>query len=358
MNREEHLRLLRENIDSLDEQILYLLNKRAEVVIEIGKIKSEIYMESYDQVREQEIFDSLKTKNSGPLPESAIDHIFCEIISACRSLVKKNKIAYLGPPASYSHLACVENFGNSIEAISKENIDEVFEAIEKGEVEFGVVPIENSIEGVVNRTLDMFIEYDVKICGEIFLKISHCLISLSVNPNGIRNIYSHPQALGQCRKWLKKNYPKAQFIETFSTAKAAEIASKEKESAAIASPIAAKLYGLKILNSHIEDSAHNYTRFFLIGLKTQNRTGKDKTSILFSIRHVPGSLYKVLKNFSENGINLTKIESRPIKGRPWEYFFFIDFEGHIEDPEVNKLLLELKEQVIFLKILGSYPRRQ
>lgn len=357
MRREENLMHLRDKIDSLDQKILELLNKRAELVMEIGKIKSRNYLKNYDPVREKEILDRLRIKNQGPLSNEDIDNIFCEIISSCRSIIKKIRVAYLGPTVSYSFLACIKNFGSSIEAIPKDSIDEVFEAIENNEVEYGVVPVENSIEGAVNRTLDMFIEHEVKICGEIFLKISHWLLSLSGNPKKVKNIYSHPQAFAQCQKWLRKHYPSAQLRETLSTAKAAEIASKEKNSAAIASPYAAKVYGLKVIDSHIEDLSNNYTRFFILGLKIPNRTGRDKTSLLFSIPHIPSSLYKTLKIFSETGINLTKIESRPSKGRPWEYFFFIDFEGHIEDPAIENAISEMRKNVIFMKFLGSYYKK-
>ncbi len=221
---------------------------------------------------------------------------------------------------------------------------------------YGVVPIENSTEGSVNRTLDMFIESDVKICGEIMMRISHDLLSLDGRPEGIHKIYSHSQALGQCKKWLRKNYPFVPLIETVSTAKAAQMATEDSSAGAIASSLAARLYGLKVLKSQIEDYYHNYTRFLILNRQSAERTGKDKTSILFSISHAPGTLYQVLKHFSERGINLTKIESRPVRDRAWEYVFFIDFEGHVKDDSIKELLAELEKSVLFLKVLGSYPR--
>lgn len=356
MSSEEKIRSIRKMIDELDKEILDLLNQRAGLSMEIGRLKKEGDIKAYDPIREHEILEFIKSINKGPISNDSVGNVFVEIISACRSLVKKNIVTYLGPPGSYTHLACIRNFGSSVKAIPKANIDDIFEAVEKEESEYGVMPVENSLEGSVNKTLDMFIEHEVKISGEIYLKISHCLLSMNENPADIQIIYSHPQALAQCSKWIKRNYPGAELIETLSTAKAAEMASKNTNSAAVASPFSARLYGLKILNSNIEDNANNYTRFFIISNQISKRTGKDKTSILLSIPHVPGSLYKALKIFYENGINLTKIESRPVKGRPWEYFFFIDFEGHVEDQDVQYSLREIKNQVIFIKLLGSYPK--
>jgi chorismate mutase/prephenate dehydratase len=266
-------------------------------------------------------------------------------------------VAYLGPPGTHTHLACFKHFGNSIYALSKEGIQEVFEAVEKGEAGYGVVPIENSTEGSVNRTLDLFIESEVKICGEVMVQVSHDLLSQSGRAEDIRKIYSHPQALEQCRKWLRKNFPHIQVTGAVSTAKAAQIAAEDANAAGIANSFAAQFYGLKVIQSQIEDYVHNYTRFFVLSQEIGNRTGEDKTSLLFSISHTPGSLYRVLKIFSERGINLTKIESRPMKGKPWEYIFFIDFEGHATDSNVAEVLDEVKEYVLFVKLLGSYPQK-
>jgi chorismate mutase/prephenate dehydratase len=269
---------------------------------------------------------------------------------------KNGTVVYLGPPATHTHLACIQYFGSSFRTIPKESIQEIFEAVEKNEVNFGVVPIENSTEGAVNRTLDMFIESEVKIYGEILIRISHDLLSRTGSTEEIQRIYSHPQALEQCRKWLKKNFPQALCVETVSTAKAAQIAIKDQNIAAIASAFAAHLYGLNVVAPQIEDYPHNYTRFLVLSHQSPERIGIDKTSILFSISHAPGSLYRVLKPFSEKGINLTKIESRPIKNKPWEYLFFLDFEGHMMDPSIQDAMAEAKENLLFFKDLGSYPR--
>jgi len=278
------------------------------------------------------------------------------IISASRSLETELTVVYLGPPGTHTHSACFEYFRSSIQAQSKESIQEVFEAVEKGRANYGVVPIENSTEGSVNQTLDILVESEVMICGEVMLQVSHNLLSQSGKPEEIRKIYSHPSALEQCRKWLRKNLPNVEVAETVSTAKAAQIAAKDSKAAAIASSFAASLYSLNVIESQIEDYPNNYTRFLVLGFQTNKRTGRDKTSIIFSISHTPGALYRVLKPFSEKRINLTKIESRPMKGTPWEYIFFLDFEGHTTDFHVREALAEMKENVLFFKTLGSYAQ--
>lgn len=265
-------------------------------------------------------------------------------------------VAYLGPPGTHTHFACFKHFRHSISPLPKEGIQEIFEAVEKGEAVYGVVPIENSTEGSVNRTLDLFVESQVKICGEVMVQVSHALLSQSGRAEDIQKIYSHPQALEQCRKWLGKNFPHIQLAGAVSTAKAAHIATEDTSAAAIASSFAGQFYGLKVIQSEIEDYLYNYTRFFVLSQGIGNRSGEDKTSLLFSVSHIPGSLYRVLKIFYERGINLTKIESRPIKGKPWEYIFFIDFEGHVADSSVHEALVEVEKSALFLKILGSYPR--
>lgn len=356
MEEKEKMQYLREKIEALDDEILRLLNQRAEIVLEIGQVKSKSNLNFYDPKREKEIVHRLTSQNSGPFPQQAISSVFHEIISACRSLEVILNVVYLGPAATNTHLACLGHFGSSAQTSLRESIPDVFEALEREEANYGVVPIENSTEGSVNRTLDMFIESDVKICGEIMMRISHGLLSLDGRPEDIRKIYSHSQALGQCKKWLRKNYPSVSLIETVSTAKAAQMAAQDPRAGAIASSLAARLYGLKVVKSQIEDYFHNYTRFLVLGRQSAERTGKDKTSILFSISHAPGTLYQVLKHFSERGLNLTKIESRPVRDRAWEYVFFIDFEGHVRDDSIKELLVELEKNALFLKFLGSYPR--
>ena len=356
METEEQLGLLRQKIEAVDGQILRLLNDRAEIVLEVDKVKSEIKMESYDPKREEEILSRLTSLNPGPFPREGISPVFGEIISACRSLQVKLTVAYLGPPATHTHLACLEHFGSSIRLLPQENIQDVFEAVEKSKVTYGMVPIENSTEGAVNRTLDVLIESEVKICGEVLLRISHALLSRSGRAGDIEKICSHPQALEQCRKWLRKTFPHVPLVEMVSTAKAAQFAAEDPKAAAIANSFAARIYGLNVIESQIEDYLNNYTRFLVLSRETSKRTGRDKTSLPLSISHTPGSLHQVLKPFSEKRINLTKIESRPVKGRPWEYVFFLDFEGHIIDAPIIETMAELKKNVLFLKVLGSYPR--
>jgi len=350
------IEFLRQKIDSIDGQILQLLNQRAEVALEVGKVKSGCRMDPYNPQREEEIMRRLELLSRGAFPRGGIPPVFREIISACRSLEGELTVAYLGPPATHTHLACIERFGSSVQTVSQESIQEVFDAVEREKANFGIVPVENSTEGVVNRTLDMFIDAEVKICGEVLIRISHDLLSMSGKAEDVERVYSHPQALAQCRQWLRKNFPNAQMAETVSTAKAAQMAAQESKAAAVASSLAAELYGLKIIDSRIEDYLNNYTRFLVLGPQVSDRTGRDKTSLLFSIPDSPGSLYEILKPFSEKSINLTKIESRPIKDKPWEYVFFLDFEGHATDSHIHEAVSELKKKVLFLKLLGSYPR--
>jgi chorismate mutase / prephenate dehydratase len=265
-------------------------------------------------------------------------------------------VAYLGPPATFSHMASIQHFGNSVRMVPKNTIQDVFEAVEREESNYGVAPVENSSEGPVSLTLDTFIQSEVKICAEITTKISHDLLSLSGDAWDMKKIYSHPQALNQCRDWLRKNFPHVQLEETGSTARAAQRAVEDPKAAAIASSLAASLYGLKVVAPQIEDHLNNATRFLVLGRQGAERTGRDKTSVLFVVSHAPGTLFRVLQVFYEKGINLTKIESRPNKGKPWEYIFFIDFEGHTTDPRVAQALHEVKEHVLFVKLLGSYPQ--
>ena len=319
-------------------------------------MKARFNMEFYAPQREEEVLGRLSQRSSGPFPRRAIGPVYREIISACRSLQTELTVAYLGPPATHTHLASIKHFGSSVRTMSEESLQDVFEAVARERADFGVVPIENSIEGAVDRTLDLLIDFDLKICGEVLLRVSHDLLSKTGKSEDIQRIHSHPQALGQCRQWLKKNFPHVPLVETASTAKAAQIANEDGDAAAIATSLAASLYGLKVIASQIEDYLGNYTRFLVLSSKGCGPTGKDKTSILFSIPHVPGSLYGALQILAGKGINMTKIESRPIKGQSWEYLFFVDVEGHVEDPTLQDALDALKSNVLLLKHLGSYPR--
>lgn len=346
---------LRDEIDAIDEEVLKLLNKRSNVVLEIAKIKRENKVKFYSPEREQQIIERLISLNKGPFPNDALKALYREILSASLSIEEPLKVAYFGPVATFTHLAALRHFGSSAAFIPVDSIKDVFEAVDSGKAEFGVVPIENSNEGVISYTLDMFMDYDLKITAEIMLEVSHNLLSKSNDKSRIRKIYSHPPATAQCRRWLEANMPGVPVMEATSTAKAAEIASKEEDAAAIASELAAKVYDLNFVESHIEDSKHNVTRFLVIAKESYPRTGKDKTSIMFSIKDRPGALYDILSPFKKAKINLTKIESRPSRRKAWEYIFFVDMEGHTEDKKVRKAIEEIKEGCLYLKILGSYP---
>ncbi|HUO78354.1 MAG TPA: prephenate dehydratase [Thermodesulfovibrionales bacterium] len=349
------LKNLRGEIDAIDEEILNLLNRRARIVIEVAGIKRKENTRFYSPEREKEILQRLISINKGPFPNSAIKPLFREILSASLSLEQPLKVAYFGPVATFTHLAAMRYFGSSSVLIPAEGIKDVFESVYSGQTEYGVVPVENSNEGVVSYTLDMFMDYDLKISGEVLLKISHNLLSRSGDKTKIKKIYSHPQPTAQCRKWLERNVPGIPILESTSTARAAEMASREEDAAAIASEVAAKIYDLHFVERHIEDYKDNFTRFFVISLEPSKRTGRDKTSIMFSTKDRPGALFTILEPFKQAKINLTKIESRPSKRKAWEYIFFVDMGGHMDDKKVKKAIEEVKEGCLYLKILGSYP---
>lgn len=348
---------LRKKIDDLDNKIIDLLNKRTELVLDIGKIKNEQGREIYSPEREYEIYTKIDSVGKGPLPSNALKVIYREIMSAALSLEKDLKIAYLGPEATFTHLAALSKFGSSVKYESFPGISDVFIAVEKKHADYGVVPIENSTEGAVNHTLDMFVDSENKICSEILFEIRHNLMSNS-QLKDIKKVYSKSEVFGQCRIWLETNLPRVALIETASTTQAAQKAAQEDGSAAIASRLAASLYGLNIIEESIEDLASNTTRFLVIGRKVPPPTGHDKTSILLSIKDKVGALSDLLEPIKDNKINMTKIESRPSKKKAWDYFFFIDLEGHCESELVKKTLAKMEDSVKFIKVLGSYPISQ
>src|SRR5437867_966329 len=351
----EKIQQYRKEIDKLDEKILDLLNKRTGFVIKIGKVKKENRLEAYTPGREQEIYSRLEKHHKGPFPIEGVKAVFREIFSASLSLEGPIKVAYLGPKATFTHLACIQQFGTSASYVPVNSIKEVFNEVERGRADYGVVPIENSTEGVVNHTLDMFIDSNLLIYGEVQQEVSHHLLSKADSMGAIKKIYSHPHAIAQCRNWLEANLPGVHVSEVHSTARAAEIAVEDPTTAAIASELAGQLYGLKVLKARIEDNINNYTRFLVLSQKPAERTGKDKTSIMLSVKDKVGALYELLRPFASSGVNLTKIESRPSRRKAWEYIFFIDCEGHTDEDRVKKALTELKSRCLFLKILGSYP---
>lgn len=304
----------------------------------------------------KKIYERLRAINPGPFPNDALRNVFREIISASLSLEEVQKVAYLGPDGTFTHLAAIKHFGLSVKPIPCRSIPEVFEDVEKRRCDYGVVPIENSLEGVVNHTLDMFSQSNLKICGEIFLEVAHHLMNKTGRLEDVKRIYSHPHAIAQCRKWLSENLPNIPIIEVESTAKAAEIASTDETIAAISSEMAELKYNLKIIYRNIEDMSNNFTRFLVIGNFEPEPTGNDKTSILFSVTHRAGSLFQALRIFAEEEINMTKIESRPSKLKAWEYIFYVDIDGHAKSGKIKKALEKFSESVSFMKILGSYPK--
>ncbi|MBI4610672.1 MAG: prephenate dehydratase [Candidatus Rokubacteria bacterium] len=345
----------RSRINDLDQQILSLLNQRAAAALRIGELKREQELPYYVPERESEIIDRLLRLNSGPYSADGIRAVWREILSASRALEQPLQVAYLGPPATFTHQAATLRFGSSAHFAPRLSIGEIFDAVEKGQAEFGVVPVENSTEGSVNLTLDRLIDSNVLIAGEILLEITHHLLSRALDLAAVRTVCSHPQALAQCRQWLAVNLPEAGTAEVSSTAVAAERAAADPTVAAIASELAARLYSLPVLQTRIEDNSSNSTRFLVLGQRVMPPSGKDKTSILCSIKHEVGALAKFLEPFARHGLNLTKIESRPTKRRPWEYVFFVDFEGHQVAPPVQAALADVRERCLFLKFLGSYP---
>ena len=348
--------MFREEIDRIDDVILELLNKRAKLAIEIGKEKANRNLEFYSPERERVIFERLSANNKGPFPNEALRAVFREILSASLSLEKPLKVSFLGPRATFTHMACLQYFGRSTQFIPEKNIRSVFEGVERERVDYGVIPIENSTEGVIAHTLDLFMQSDVRICREVMIEISLDLLSRSDRLSDIRRVYSHPHAIAQCRNWLESHLENAEIVDMPSTAKAAEIASSEPHSGAVASSYAAKLYDLSVLEKRIQDIPYNYTRFLVIGKKEETPTGHDKTSLMFSLKDNVGALYHALKPFADHGVNLTKIESRPHKGKAWDYIFFLDLEGHCTDERLAAALEAFREVCSELKLLGSYPR--
>lgn len=345
---------LRSRIDRLDKQIIRLLNARASIIVNIAKVKQKSGSSIYSPEREREVLSRISRGNRGPLNKRSLEAIYREIMSASLALEKPLKIAYLGPQASFTHLAALKKFGSQVEYVACASISDVFLGVERDDCDYGVVPIENSIEGAVSHTLDMFMDSDLKICSQIILDVSHNL--LSNYPKGkIKRVYSILQVFGQCRIWLQENLPGIELVEVSSTTRAAQIAAKEKNSACIASMLAAKIYKLKAVATDIEDSPHNITRFFVIGKTEAGQTKDDRTSVLFSVKDKIGALHDMLVPFKNYGLNLTKIESRPSKKKAWDYYFFVDLVGHKDSPRVRKALQELENKCKFLKVLGSYP---
>ncbi len=349
---------LRKIIDGIDSELLRLLNQRAEVVLEIGRLKTEQNLDYHAPQREEEIYARLMAENPGPFPSPALRPVFREVISACLSLEHPLRVAFLGPRATFAHLAAMERFGLSAQFLAMRSIAEVFAEVEKGNADYGVVPVENSTEGVVTHTLDMFAASELKICGEILLEVSQNLLSRSGDLGAVTKVYSHPQAIAQSRRWIAEHLPHIPVLEATSTAAAAEMAAEDPSAAAVASEMAATLYDLNFAARRIEDHAGSFTRFLVIGRKPAAPSDRDKTSLMVSIQDRVGGLYRMLKPFADHGINLTKIESRPSKRRLGEYVFYLDVEGNLAEPRVRRALEALRDESLMVKSLGSYPRAE
>jgi chorismate mutase/prephenate dehydratase len=351
------LERLRAAIDDVDRQILEKLNERARLVQEVGRHKQSESTPVYAAARERDIVERLRAANAGPFPDAGLPHVFREIISSTRSLERVVRVAFLGPEGSFAHVAARRQFGGLAELVPVASIPDVYVAVERGKADLGVVPIENTTEGVVTQSLDRCVESEVTITAEILLRISQNLMSRSGRLEDVRRVASHPQGLAQCREWLARHLPNVEQVETQSTARAAEWAAREPDVAAITSEIAAEIFGLHIIESAIEDRRDNTTRFLVIGERPPAPSGCDLTSVVFTLRKAEaGALHRLLDPFARHGVNLASIQSRPLKGRPWEYLFFVDLEGHVAEQRVQDALAEAAERVNSYKVLGSFPR--
>lgn len=348
---------LRNRIDALDSSLIRLLNERADLVHEVGEIKRAEGLEIYAPQREEQLLNALTAKNhegGGRLPALGLRAIFREIMSASLALEKDLAIAYFGPEATWTHQAARSKFGASVRYISQPSIGDVFDAVARGKADYGVAPIENSTEGAVNHTLDTFIDSELQICAQITLKIEHHLLA-RIARGEIRQIFSHPQVFGQCRNWLRQQFPNVDLIEVSSTSRAGEMAAHAPDGAALAGRMVGEFHGLRIVEKSVQDSASNTTRFLVIGARDCPATGQDRTSLMFGVPDQAGALFSALEPLQTGGISMSKIESRPSKKKPWEYVFFVDVEGHREDAKIGLALEALGGRCSFVKILGSYP---
>ncbi len=358
MSDDQQLKAIRDRINRLDERIQALISERAEAAQEVARIKlaANSQTEFYRPEREAQVLKLVKARNRGPLDDEEMARLFREIMSACLALEQPMKIAFLGPEGTFTQAAALKHFGHSVRTQSLGSIPEVFRDVESGVCAYGVVPVENSTEGVVTHTLDMFLSSPLHICGEVSLRINHHLMGLVETLDQVRTVYSHQQSLAQCRGWLDRRLPRARRIGVGSNAEAARLAAGEPGAAAIAGEAAAEIYGLKILSRNIEDEPGNTTRFLVIGRQEPPPSGEDKTSLLLATRNVAGGLHRLLTPLAEHGVSMTRIESRPSGRGKWEYVFFVDVEGHRDDDNVARALDALREEAQMCKVLGSYPK--
>ena len=356
--RDEALLALRTAIDRVDREILARLNERARLVEQVGECKRTTGAPIYQAAREREIVAALEAENAGPFPTTGIRPVFLEIISAVRALEATVRVAYLGPEGTFSHLAARETFGSHAVFLPQGTIADVFAAIERGQADHGVVPVENTTEGVVTQTLDTLAESELPICGETVLPIALCLLSRSGRLEDVRRVASHPQPLAQCRAWLDRNLPRAERVEMASTVAAGELAAREADVAAVGSRLSAELLGLSVAAENVQDRRDNSTRFVVLGGDAEPApSGHDLTSVVFTVRKAEsGALHRLLEPFARHGVNLTSIQSRPLKGTPWEYLFFIDVEGHRSEEKVAAALADAAKLAHSARVLGSFPR--
>jgi chorismate mutase/prephenate dehydratase len=349
----DSIKTLRERIDAIDEQLLQLVNQRADLAREIGELKGGGPV--YRPEREAQVIARLRSLNPGPLSADAIGHLFVEVISACRALEEVQSVAFLGPRGTFSEEAALKHFGGQVRAHACGSIDEVFREVEAGQTGHGVVPVENSTDGAVGRTLDLLLATPLTVCGEIQLPVHQCLMSKEPSLETVQRVYAHAQSLAQCHEWLNRNLPQAQRTPVVSNAEGARQAAQEQHAGCIGSHAAAELYALQVLERNIEDQPNNTTRFVVIGHQQTLPSGRDKTSLAMSARNRPGAMHELLTPFAENGVDMTRLESRPSRTGLWEYVFFVDLKGHQQDANVARALEQLRDRASFLKILGSYP---
>jgi chorismate mutase/prephenate dehydratase len=352
---DDKLTPLRERIDAIDRQILDLLSRRAGVAQEVGHVKAETNAPVFRPERELQVLRNAAQRNPGPLADGDVQTIFREIMSACRALEKRVTVAYLGPVGTFSEQAVYQQFGHAVEGMPCASIDEVFRAAEAGTADFGVVPVENSTEGAINRTLDLLLQTPLAISGEVSLPVHHSLMTKSGSMDGVSQICAHPQALAQCQAWLNQHYPSIQRNPVSSNGEAARLAAENPAVAAIAGEIAGEKHGLQVVSAHIQDDPHNRTRFAVIGRLRTASSGHDHTSLVLSVANKAGAVYNLLAPLAKHGVSMTRFESRPARMGTWEYYFYVDVEGHRDDERMAKALAELKENAAFFKVLGSYP---
>jgi chorismate mutase/prephenate dehydratase len=346
---------LREQIDAIDAQILDLLSRRAKLAQEVGHVKAETKAPVFRPEREAQVLRGVAERNPGPMGAHEVQTIFREIMSACRSLEKRVTVAFLGPTGTFSEQAVFQQFGSAIETLPCVSIDEVFRATEAGTADFGVVPVENSSEGAINRTLDLMLATTTVISGEVAIPVHHSLMTKTGSMDGVTVVCAHSQALAQCQVWLNQHHPHIERRAVASNAEAAIMASNDPTIAAIASEMAGEQYQLGVVQAHIQDDPHNRTRFAVIGHLHTNPSGNDQTSIVLAVPNKAGAVYNLLKPLAEHGVSMTRFESRPARIGTWEYYFYVDVEGHALDSAVAKALAELKDKAAFYKLLGSYP---